>query len=143
MPRRAADFAITKIQKVFCLPLTPQRAFTFASRGKSKQKRYRMRKPLKTHATAALCCSSSASAVAAELADGSNMRRHPSQRNGSTSRFFAIPLVHNIHLCGFCVRPGRGDFKRTPININKIKIKIWVNWKLHLFLWGNEDKMIL
>jgi hypothetical protein len=47
---RVAAFAITKIQKAFCLPLMPWRAFTFASRGKSKQKRYRMRKPLKTHA---------------------------------------------------------------------------------------------
>jgi len=74
-----------------------------------------MRKPLKTHATATRCRSSTASAGAAELADGSNMRLHPSQRNGSTSRFFAIPSVHNFYFCGFGVRPGPANYNLTGI----------------------------
>jgi len=111
---------------IFFLPLMPRRAFTFASRGKSKQKRYRMLKPLKTHA-------------AEKCAVKVPLRRAPREtrrwlKHGaapvakrSTLRltFLQSPQVHNIHLCGFGVRPGRGDFKRTPININKIKIKIW------------------
>jgi hypothetical protein len=43
------------------------------------------------------------------------MGRHPSQRNGSTSRFFAIPSVHNIHFCGFGVRPGPANCNLTGI----------------------------